>query len=516
MTTPPSTDLAAGQRALDRGEWEEARRRFRLALDAGGSAEAWEGLAAATWWLEEYAVTLDARENAFRLYAERGDRQAAARMANWLAIDSMDYRNEMAVANGWLGRAARLVEDLGPTPELGYVVLIRGHLALMADNDAERARQAAAEGRAIARAAKSTDVEVMSIALEGLAQVSEGAVTSGLGLLDEATAAALGGEMRDLNAVGVSCCYMIHACERVRDYDRASQWCLRVREFCRRWRFTSMFTVCRMQYASVLMHRGEWDEAEKEIVAAIDELKATRPKAVAPGIARLAELRRRQGRVEEAAAMFESVKSHPIAILGRGELALDLGDARAALDLADQLLRRVPANNRTERLAALDLRVRAAAALGDDAIAGTSAAELVAIAERIATGPMQAIALAARGVAVARRDPDRARAALEDAADLFERVPMPFEAERARRALGKLNEAGAPRGEGAPARSVLSPRELDVLRLVARGLSDKEIADQLHLSPHTVHRHVANVLGKLDLPSRAAAVAHATRLGLLS
>ena len=72
MPTPATADLAAGQHALDRGEWEEARRRFRLALDAGESAEAWEGLAAATWWLEEYAVTLEAREHAFRLYAEHG------------------------------------------------------------------------------------------------------------------------------------------------------------------------------------------------------------------------------------------------------------------------------------------------------------------------------------------------------------------------------------------------------------------------------------------------------------
>ncbi len=511
-----SPELTAGQQALDRGAWEEARGHFQRALDAGESPEAYEGVAAASWWLEQYAAAIEAREHAYRLYHERGERQAAARVAVWLALDSLDYRNELAVASGWLGRAARLVEGLGPTAELGYVVLIRGHLALMADNDAAKAREAATEGRRIGAEAKSNEVEVMSLALDGLARVSEGEVAAGMGLLDEATAAALGGELRDLNAVGVSCCYMIHACERVRDYDRASQWCLRVREFCRRWRFTSMFTVCRLQYASVLMHRGEWDEAEKELQAAIEELRATRPLAVAPGIARLAELRRRQGRTEEAAAMFESVRSHRLATLGRGEMALDAGDARTARDLADQLLRGIPADNRTERVAGLDLRVRAAAALGDDAGATAGADELESIAATLATEPMRATALAARGASLARSDPEGARRPLEDAADLFERSIMPFEAERARRSLATVRAALNARVDGSATASLpLSAREVEVLRLVAQGLADKEIADRLHLSPHTVHRHVSNILMKLDLPSRAAAVAQASRLGLL-
>ena len=67
----------------------------------------------------------------------------------------------------------------------------------------------------------------------------------------------------------------------------------------------------------------------------------------------------------------------------------------------------------------------------------------------------------------------------------------------------------------AAADTELSARELEVLRLVAEGLSDAEIAERLVLSRHTVHRHVANIRTKLRLPSRAAAVAHAARIGLL-
>jgi DNA-binding CsgD family transcriptional regulator len=74
----------------------------------------------------------------------------------------------------------------------------------------------------------------------------------------------------------------------------------------------------------------------------------------------------------------------------------------------------------------------------------------------------------------------------------------------------------APPRREAPARvEELSARERDVLRLVAAGLSDADIARQLVLSPHTVHRHVANIRTKLRLPSRTAAVAYAARAGLL-
>src|SRR5258708_4384994 len=150
-----SPELTAGQQALDRGAWEEARGHFQRALDAGESPEAYEGVAAASWWLEQYAAAIEAREHAYRLYHERGERQAAARVAVWLALDSLDYRNELAVASGWLGRAARLVEGLGPTAGPGYVGLNRGHPAPMAGNHAPKARGGPTEGRPNAAAAKA-------------------------------------------------------------------------------------------------------------------------------------------------------------------------------------------------------------------------------------------------------------------------------------------------------------------------------------------------------------------------
>src|SRR5262249_36946500 len=156
-----------------------------------------------------------------------------------------------------------------------------------------------------------------------------------------------------------------------------------------RWRYSTMFTVCRTQYASVLMHQGDWPAAEAELLAALDEIRATRPAASAPAVVRLAELRRRQGRRAEAAKLFERVRTHGMAAPGRGEMALDSADARTALDLADQALRRIPRSSRTERVGGLDLKSRAAAALGDEAIARAAADELEEIASEVGTDPLR-------------------------------------------------------------------------------------------------------------------------------
>lgn len=548
----PTSDLAAGRAALADGAWMRARECFARAIEIGSDPAAHDGYATACSMLADGDGAMAARERAYALYRERGEPVAAARMAFWLALDALDFRYESAVATGWMRRAGRLLEDAPRSVERGLVRVLEGHLAFMADNDLATALERAAEGRALARALSSPDLEVLSLGLEGLARVSQGEVRDGMRLLDEATVGALGGDVKELMAVGQSCCYLIHACERVRDFERAGQWCGKVREFCERWHYTTMFTVCRTQYASVLMHRGEWPAAEAELLAAIAELRENRPAAVAPGVVRLAELRRRQGRREEAAQLFESVRTHRLAVLGRGELALDQGHARDACDLAEQALRRVPAALRTERVSALDLLARAAATLGDEGRADTAAAELEEIAGVIDTDPVRAFALRARGLALANREPARARQALEDAADLLERASMPFEAAHAQLALARVlaseGRTGAARAASehaaaifrrlgaaiergstaedaisTPARGVsdatasapLTAREREVLQLVAAGLADKEIADRLGLSPHTIHRHVSNILTKLDLPSRSAAVAHAARLGLL-
>ena len=510
----------------------------------------------ACWWLEDYATGIDARERAYRLFRQAGDCRAAARAAIWLSNDYADFRGETAVANGWILRAERLLDGVDPSPEHALLAYQKAHVALMGQRDPVAARRLSQEAAAIARSVGPADMEMLGVALEGLAMVTEGDVAQGMSRLDEATAAATAGDLTDPGMIGTACCYLIRACEQVHDYDRAAQWCERVREFARRWKFTHLFSACRIQYASLLTLRGEWAEAEREIEALRRHVERVQPRVVPIALIRLADLRRRQGRWEEADALLAETGSHYLAVLGRAALALDRGESGPAVALAEEYLQRVPTNDRTERVAGLDVLARAHIAEHQLDQARVPLDELQSIATAVGTEPLQATVTHAEGCLLAAGGDHRgACARLEESADLFERNRTPFEAARSRlqlahsllalsrrdpatialraagttfERLGAARQAGAarlllqeldlkPHGPiGAAARlGRLTPREIEVLRLVAQGLSDKESAVRLKLSEHTIHRHVGNILTKTGLPSRAAAVAQAARSGLL-
>ena len=309
--------------ALQRGAWDEARDRFQESLAAGETPQALEQLGLAAWWLDDAALTFDARERAYRLYRDQGDPRGAARVATWLVWDHLAFRGDTAVASGWLERARRLLEGHEQTAEYGWLLLRDGEVALFRGHDPATARERGERAAALGRATGDRGLEVTGLALEGLARVSAGEVAVGLRRLDEATAAATGGEVKELHTVGVVCCWEIFACERVRDYDRAAQWCARVQEFTRRWRVRVLSAICRVQYAGVLIWRGQWAEAETELVAATRDFEQIRPPLTAQALARLGELRLRQGRLDEAAQLFERSGSQPIARIGQAALALE-------------------------------------------------------------------------------------------------------------------------------------------------------------------------------------------------
>ena len=559
MSLTGPSGCVGGDDALARGAWTEARDAFDAALAIQETPESLEGLGTAGWWLDLADVVFDARERAYRLYLANGNRRAAARIAVWLAWDYWAFRGENAVANGWLQRARRLLDDEPTCAERAWLDIREGSMCLFEEGDTDRGFALAGDGIRIAREAGSVDLEMLGRAVQGLALVQSGAVAEGMRGLDEVNAAVLAGELRDLVAIGLSCCYLIAACERVRDYDRAVQWCTRLKAFCTKWGLRPLFAVCRSQYASICLWRGTWLEAEEELRAASQELAATRPAMTGDALVRFGELRRRQGRLVEAADLFEQAGSHGLALLGRAELAFDRGDLRAAREQAERYLRHVPTHNRTDRSAALDLLVRALTGLGERERAATALAELSGIANLVSTLPLRAAASFAAGyVALGDGKPDAARQHLEDAVDLYLQSGAPFEVARARielaRALGSLGRTGdgideAQRAidlltelnaqfEIGRARTVLeslkeSPpaddkldvdsrnggltkREVEVLRLVAEGLNNQTIGERLFVSDHTVHRHLANILRKLSVSTRAAAVAQAARRGLLN
>jgi LuxR family maltose regulon positive regulatory protein len=286
--------------------------------------EALEGLGIAAWWLDLADLVFDSRERAYRLYQARGDRAQAARVAVWLAWDYWAFRGEGSVANGWLRRARRLLDGPPPCSERAWLEAREGSLCLLEEGDPVRALTLAAEGIRIAREAGDFDLEMLGRAVQGLALVASGAVSEGMSNLDEVNAAVIAGELTDRVAIGLAGCYLIAARVRVRDYDRAVQWCNRLKEFCAKWGLRPLFAVCRTQYASICLWRGTWIEAEQELCAASDELAASSPAMKRDALVRLAELRRRQGRLAEAAALVDQTPPHGAGLLERAELAFDL------------------------------------------------------------------------------------------------------------------------------------------------------------------------------------------------
>lgn len=543
--------LAEGWEAIARGAWEDARARFAALVASEETAEALEGLAMASGWLDDADRAFESRERAFRLFRERENPRGAARIAIWLAADSIVFRGNDTVANGWLRRATRLLDGLELSPEHGLLAVQEGQIAIRFGDDPAKARERAAAAVAIGRTLGIFDLEMLGLAIEGLALVWQGDVAGGMERLDEVALAAMGGEIGDPRAVCLCCCNLIYACEQVRDFDRVAQWCEHTEDVCRRWRVRDFFAICRAHYASVLMWRGAWAEADAELVEVSDQLRATRPGYAADAVARLGELRRRQGHFDEADALFASAEAHPIAQIGRARLAFDRGDPRAAAGLCHRFLRRLPELNRTERASALELLACAHARLGDHAAGAATACELRALATAIGAEPFRGAATVAQGVvAAALGDHDVARSSFEDAVYSLDGSGLPLEASQARLELagvlaaqGEFEAAGEMAGAAANAftrlgagheatraaglqkryearggkRTIagLTLREQEVLRLIAEGLRNHEIAARLVLSEHTVHRHVANIFGKLEISSRAAAATFAAEHGLL-
>lgn len=548
---PPSE---AGFAALERGGWEEARTHFEASLAEAETPPALEGLGVAAWWLSDAETLFEARERAYRLYRESGDARGAGRVASALAVDYLLLRAEPAVASGWVQRAHRLLDGLDLCFEQGMLAAYEGGMAIDVANDTVAARAHAERAMEVGRSLGVTDLEMLGLAIRGLALVSEGAVDEGMRLLDEATAAAVGGDMREPLAIGLTCCNLMYACERVRDFDRAAQWCARIEEFSSRIGLRIVLSLCRVHYAWLALVRGEWDEAEDELLPLLEELAVSLPALVPDAVAHLGELRRRQGRLDEAEELLRQVAFHPLASVNLAAVALERGNSGRAADLAERTLRAIPETARTERVPACELLVRARTATGDVDEARAAFVELRDTAGAIGTPLLDAAAKAAEGAidAAAGRH-EQARRLFEDAVARYVGSDAPYDAataglelartlaelgrmddaareaaaagqtfERlgakaaAQRVTGFLDELATARPDvSRPEDQRLTDREIEVLRLVAGGMSDGEIAARLVLSEHTVHRHVANIRTRLGVSSRSAAVAQAAKLGLL-
>jgi ATP/maltotriose-dependent transcriptional regulator MalT len=533
--------LYNGRNALAAGEWEKAHELLEKAVKREESAEAYEELAWACWWLNDASGIFENRSKAYNLYLEKNDKLGASRSASWTGLDYIEFKGEFAVASGWFKRAESLLEGLPDSPELGFIKLLKARWAFQAEKNNELAFKLIDESSELGKSLNSIDVEMLAEALKGFILVVEGKISEGMPLLDEATLLATH-EEGDIKYTTITCCYLIDACERVRDYERASQWCNNVKELCKRWKYKAMFANCKMKYAGVLIRKGDWQEAEEELLSALSDLQTFRPIQVNACTVRLADLKRRQGKWDEAEKLFGEAGTHPLKQLYSAELCYDKGNYENALNTAERYLRGFSPKEKAERTTGVELLLRINIKLGNLEQAELLLNELKDIAKSINTLPLKAAMLSAEGeLNSALKNYEPARQNLEDAIDIFDRLNLPYEASRSRitlsdvlkqlekyaqaeaelnTAMTELKELGAEKDfekaknllknfskithESGKDMHEFTGRELEVLRLIAQGKNNEEIADKLFLSVRTVEKHITNIYSKMGVSGKSA------------
>jgi len=490
----------------------------------------------------DYAGALALREQAYATLRADGDTRSAARLAAYqIAFDHLALFGNAAVAKGWLERGIRLAEEAGDCVEAGWVALAR---ALHAADSVDRDRWIAAAERA-AKTHGDDDLYFDALAYRGLTLVEAGRLTDGMRRLDEAAAAAYGGDVGSTVVVGEIYCKLMLACETVYDVPRAEQWHRVFAGLEGQLDIAWASAICRMHVGAVWTAAGRWDEAEHELTRSLTLYDATYRALRPAACARLAELRVRQGRFVEAerflagsgddsfgsraaarvawqravtdterkaaaAALAEVLEQHPgkiamlpdLAVLV--ELQLECGQTEAAFGWATRLVE-MSGNDIGDALTGY---ARLAEGLVAAAAADPRAPDVLRAAVRLfATARLpleQARAQVALAQVVGASDPGLALAEARQAAETFAWLGTSVEFDRTSAVLRSLGGRPnpVPRADG-----LLTGRERDVLVLVAEGLSNPEIAERLYLSRRTVAHHVSNVLAKLGVRNRGEASA---------
>jgi DNA-binding CsgD family transcriptional regulator len=536
----PDPLVAEGRSALAACDWATARELFERALTDGVTPAAVRGLGLALYWLGEHAAALPTLERAYALFRRDGRPRPAARTAVELAVLHGLINGDGAAASGWFAHAQRMVDAAGDCVEAGWLELLR---AASTPDPSERAETAEVAGR-IGRRFGDAGLEFDALAYRGKAAVERGAVAEGMAMIDEAVAAISSGVVSDPWPTAEILCTLFHACELAIDVGRAEQWLGAVDRHVERTGEMPTFGICRMHYGGLLTAAGRWSEAEEELLSAIEVYDVGYHGTRHEPVLRLAELRARQGRVEEAERLLTGSEERPEATLPRARIHRARGEPEVAAVLIERHLRR-----RGRGLAStphLALLVEVELELGAVERAHSVAealAELGAASGRVSVSGLAALSQA-RVAAATGEDPhevfdqalalldeagltyELARARLELAAHLSERQPQVARAE-GRAALDTFRHLGAFRdGDVAAAllrrlgdrvsstnrRSApLSPRESEVLELLAEGLTNAEIAQRLYISRRTAEHHVSSILSKLGFTNRTEAAAHVLR-----
>ena len=537
-----STTLDEARAAFDRGAWSEACAAFS-ALDAVRPLEP-EDLdlfSTAAFLIGREEASVDARARAHAAFLEREDRLRAARSALWLAFVLVDNPGRRAQAAGWFARAQRLVDEADqPCAEQGWLICAAGRQRV-AEGQLSAAQAAFAEAVRIGERFGDRDLTALARHAQGRALLGLNDVATGLALLDEVMVSVTGGEIAPLVA-GVVYCSVLSACHDMFDLRRAQEWTAAFQRWCESHPELVAFRGhCLIRRSELLQLQGAWRDALVEARRACERLTALagQPELGAAQY-QLGELHRLRGELTEADRAYRlasqaGYKPQPgLALLRLCEGNSDAADASIRLALKETRNRRI-------RVLLLSAAVEIALTRADLAGAQDAAGELAALAEGVDSSYLRAVAAKARGaVSLAGNEALAAVESLRNAAAAWQELDAPYELARTRVLIGlayrQLGDdegaqleldaahevfeqlgaepdaaaAAALSGRGTSASSPhLTGREIEVLRLIATGATNRAIADRLRISEKTVARHVSNIFTKLDLPSRSAATAYA-------
>jgi len=496
-------------------------------------------LAQAALLIGKEAEGADLLARAHQAFLSCGATEPAARCAFWLGFTAL-LNGETAKAGGWLSRASRLVESDRDCVEKGYLLLPEGYRAFHS-GDVRTAHSMFAEAAGVGERFRDRDLVTLGLQGQGRVLIRTGEVARGVALLDEAMVAVTAGEISPLNAGGVYCS-VLEACGEIFDLKRAQEWTLELEKWCASQPDLVPYRgQCLVRRAELLLLHGAWADALDWARQACDWLSRPAPKpALGAAFYQLGEVQRLRGSFpesEEAYLQASQWQRSP----GPGPALLHLaqGQANRAKASIDRIKEEVQEPG--PRAKVLDAYVEIALAVNDAATARTAADELKEIAARQNIPFLRALASRAVGaVLVAEQDPRGALTEFRESWNFWCELQAPYEASKVRlsmalayRALGddenallELNAAhqafealGAAadlsrvdallRKDAHKRSGLLSEREVQVLKLVASGLSNRAIAGKLRISEKTVARHVSNIFTKLDLSSRTAATAYA-------
>jgi DNA-binding NarL/FixJ family response regulator len=531
--------LDQGRESFRQQAWQDAYTQLSAAdRDAPLALADLERLATAASLAGDDAASTDAWVRAHQDCVRTGDAARAVRCAFWLVLGFV-LRGEAAPAAGWLARAQRLAEDVEGCAEEACLVL-GDAIQLMFSGDADGAY--AAYSRAAEIGVRFDDPDMVTLARlgEGQTAIMLGRTADGLTLLDEAMVAVAADET-SATITGLVYCAVIETCQEIFDVRRAREWTAALSQWCASQpELVPYRGQCLVHRAEILELQGNWPDAEDEAQRACERLTEPPHPAVGRAFYRRGELERLRGDYDAAERSYREASKHGQSPHpGLAQLRHAQGQIDAAATTIRQALNE--AQDRVTRSKLLGAYVEIGIA-GNNVLAARAAAdELSQIAVDFDAPLLDAVSRHATGaVLLAEGDPTAALEALRRAWTRFQELDAPYDAARVRvdiglayRALGDVDSAEM---ELDAARSVferlgaapalarveeltgsatsetpagLTPREVEVLRLVATGKTNRAIAAELFLSEKTVARHVSNIFTKLGVSSRSAATAYA-------